>query len=289
MTMRWEDEQQAFWDWITKPQDLRDSADDINQLFAPHRELSQVEALAIYNNAYHQRLINISSGLYPILYHTLGDAVYTRLWLEYLAEHPPRPGPMGLLGENLLAFASQHAHFGKLPAMLDIIELETLLIALFDRTDQDAYTRTDLQQLPAEQWPAAHWQVRDDWALMRSDFDLEAYWAAMQRYLASDGAKPGEVPQPGESPRPGEAPFGVDRASQAALATGNFYLVRRVRHRMQFQRINAQMHCFLSALRGGDNFADICAGLDQQFPDQDIPTLSLSLLLKSIDLELLRR
>lgn len=275
--MRWEEEQQAFWDWITKPQDLRDSADAIASMFAPHRELSGVEALGIYNNAYHQRLINISAELYPILYHTLGTAVYTRLWLEYLAEYPPRPGPMSLLGENLHAFACQHTQFGQLPAMLDIIELETLLIALFDRADQDAFKLTDLQQLTAEQWPTAHWQTRDDWALMRSEFDLEAYWAAMQRYLASTEATPGEVP------------FGVERANPEALPTGNFYLVRRVQHRMQFQRINAHMYCFLRTLRKGNNFADICSRLAQQFPDQDIPTLSLNLLLKSIELELLRR
>lgn len=277
MTMRWEDEQQAFWDWITRPQDLRNSSKDIREMFAPHRELDQVEALGIYNNAYHQRLINISAELYPILYHTLGDAVYTRLWLEYLAQHPPRPGPMSLLGENLHDFASEHPQFGSLPAMLDIIELETLLIALFDRADHSAYTLADLQQLPADQWPAARWPIRDDWALMRSDFDLEKYWAAMQDFLASDQALAGEVP------------FGVERAGATAQAQGNFYLVRRVQHRMQFQRINAHMHSFLSALRAGHNFADICTELAEQFPEQDIPTLSLKLLLKAIELELLRR
>lgn len=277
MTMRWEDEQQAFWNWITKPQDLRDSSKDISRMFAPHRELSQVEALGIYNNAYHQRLINISAELYPILYHTLGEAVYTRLWLEYLAQHPPRPGPMSLLGENLHDFASRHTQFGKLPAMLDIIELETLLIALFDRADQIAFTRADLQQLTADQWPSARWPVRDDWAVMQSDFDLEKYWAAMQQWLASDHAQSGEVP------------FGVERAGREMLAAGNFYLVRRVQYRMQFQRINAQMHCFLCALREGNSFADICAGLADRFPDQDIPALGLSLLLTTIDLELLRR
>ena len=277
MTMRWQDEQQAFWDWITKPQDLRDSNEDISQMFAPRHGLSQVEALGIYNNAYHQRLINISAELYPILYHTLGDEVYTRLWFDYLAEHMPRPGPMSLLGENLHAFASRHPQFGQLPALLDIIELETLLISLFDRADQTALTVAELQQLPAEQWPAMQWQGRDDWALMQSDFDLETYWAGMQRYLDSEQAQPGAVP------------FGVTRASPEAVAQGNYYLIRRVQHRMQFQRINASMHCFLSALRTDKNFAAICTLLAEQFPDQDIAALSLNLLLKAIELELIRR
>lgn len=272
--MNWQEEQQAFWDWITRPQDLRDSSEAIQQMFTPHRELSQIEALAIYNNAYHQRLIQISAELYPILYHTLGDEVYTRLWLEYLAQHPPRPGPMSLLGENLHSFASAHARFGKLPAMLDIIELETLLISLFDRRDQPSYTLSQLQALPPEAWPETCWVAREDWALMQSEFDLEAYWAAMQRYLGSGEAVPGE------------APFGVDRwpASDAPPA---FYLVRRVQHRMQFQRINAAMFSFLTGIQRGESFAQICAALAGKFPDQDIAALSLQLLLKTVDLELL--
>lgn len=270
--MNWQQEQQAFWDWMTRPQDLRDSADSIDALMSPHQALSRVEALAIYNNAYHQRLIQISSELYPVLYHTLGDDVYTRLWLEYIAEFPPRPGPMGLLGEHLLVFARQHAQFGQLPALLDIIELESLLISLFDKADEPAFTRPMLQALPIDQWPVMCWQPKQDWALMHSRFDLEAYWTLMQAHLARETAIPGETG------------FAVPLHEPAQTV---FYLVRRVNHRMQFQRINQAMLVFLQGIHLHYPFAELCEQLASNFPHEDIAQLSLSLLLKAIDLQLL--
>lgn len=271
--MSWAEEQQAFWEWITRPQNLEDSSQQIDDRFQPHRALSKVEALGIYNNAYHQRLIQISSELYPVSYHTLGHDVYARLWLDYLAQHPPRPGPMSLLGEQLPAFARQHPQFGRLPALLDIIELETLLIKLFDRADEPAWSRAQLQALPPQQWPDTRWQVKADWALMSSQFDLEKYWSQMQLHLAQPDA------------RPGETNFAAERISDAEQA---HYLIRRVNHRMQFQRINPAMMLFLTGIRAGRTFAGLCEALSKQFPEQDIASLSLQLLLTSIDLELLR-
>jgi len=217
-------------------------------------------------------LIQISSELYPILFHTLGKDVYTRLWLEYLSQHKPRPGSMSLLGENLHAFASEHPQFGRLPALLDIIRLESLLIALFDRVDERPYTLAELQDLPTRVWADTRWQPRQDWALLQSGFDLENYWAQMQEFLDAD------------NPLPGMAEFGV-----RAQPDGNkvWYLIRRVNHRMQFQRINDAMTLFLQSIQDGEPFAAICERLADAWPDENIPRLSLELLLKSIELELI--
>ena len=56
--MNWQQEQEQFWRWINRPQDLQSHADDIAELLAPHSHLTQAEALSIYNNAYHQRLVD---------------------------------------------------------------------------------------------------------------------------------------------------------------------------------------------------------------------------------------
>lgn len=269
--MNWQQEQQIFWDLITQARDLRDSSASINNLMAPHRELSAVEALGIYNNAYHQRLIQISAELYPVTYYTLGKDVYTRLWLDYIAEHPPRPGSMSLLGEHLADFTRQHTQFGKLPALIDLITLESLLITLFDKTDEIVYTRDQLLALPAEQWPGTRWFARQDWALLHSHFDLETYWAQMQEYMAKHDAESGAsglaVPVFGDGQR--------------------CLLVRRVHHRMQFQQVNRAMAVFLQGIQAEQNFAQLCETLAHTFPDQDIPALSLQLLLKTIELQLL--
>lgn len=279
--MNWQQEQQAFWELITRPQDLRESTGTINALMAPHPQLSTIEALSIYNNAYHQRLIQISSELYPVLYHTLGQDVYARLWLDYIAAYPPRPGPMGTLGEQLHEFASQHPQFGRLPALLDIIALESLLISLFDKADESPCSREMLLALPADQWPQARWRARQDWALLTTRFDLEKYWAEIQPFLADDNAVPGESGL--------TVPTCAANATQAGQTTNTtqYLLVRRVNHRMQFQQINHAMALFLQGILAGHHFAQLCETLANTFQDQDIPALSLQLLLKSIELQLL--
>lgn len=270
--MNWEQEQQQFWDWITQLRDLREDSPQISNLMAPHAAIDTVSAVAIYNNAYHQRLIQTAAELYPVVYHTLGHDVFSSLWLDYIAAFPPEPGPMSKLGDHLLAFTRQHPRFGQLPALLDLIELETDFIRLYDQPDVAALSRQDLLSIPPQQWPERVWHPCPDWTLMRSHFDLESYWTQMQQWLSRDDAVPGATD------------FAVP-----AIADGEsvYYLIRRAAHRMQFQRLSPSMWLFLTAIQSGLSFADVCEKLAQAFPDQEIAQLSLSLLLKSIELGLL--
>ena len=65
-------------------------------------------------------------------------------------------------------------------------------------------------------------------------------------------------------------------------------LVFRREQRMQFQSIRPAFGLFLQGIQRGENFATLCGKLAESFPKQDIPSLSLNLLLRAIDLELLR-
>ena len=280
--MNWQQEQEQFWRWINQPQDLQGQADRIAELFAPHRHLSQAQALSIYNNAYHQRLIDVSSALFPILFNTLGRDIYTRLWIGYMGKYPPRHGAIHRVGEHLGDYVSTHEQFRNLPAVADIVHLEGLLISLFDAVDEVPYALAELQALAPEDWPTLRLQGKQDWALLHSGFDLEKYWRLMQDFIAMGG-------------EPGAAGFGVElwaigegHRGHGPLPQGNgrTYLVYRTRYRMHFQAIGPELTLFLQSVRNGDNFAQICEHLACGFPTQDIPPLSLKLLLRAIDLEL---
>lgn len=273
--MSWEDEQVRFWGWITRPQDLSESADDIAAMLAPHSHLSQAEALSIYNNAYHQRLVDVSSALFPILYNTLGKDLYTQLWIGYMGRFPPRNGPIHRVGSALRDYLRSHEQFKDLPAVADIVQLESLLTALFDTVDEAPFTLAMLQSLPPQDWPLMRWQARQDWALVSTRFDLEAYWRLMQDYITQKG-------------EPGEAAFGITLLDPAPDPRYPNLLVFRREHRMQFQRVPAPLGLFLSGIQRGESFASLCEELAVAFPDQDIPSLSLGLLLKAIELALLR-
>jgi len=273
--VNWEQEQAQFWAWISRPQDLNESADEIAALLAPHSQLSQAEALAIYNNAYHQRLVEVSSALFPVLFNTLGKDLYTRLWIGYMEAYPPRNGAIHRVGEDLHRYVSEHPKFAGLPAVADIVRLESLLTALFDKIDEGPYSLPQLQALAQEDWPAMRWQAKQDWALFYSRFDLETYWQQMQGYIAQGG-------------EPGKTEFAITAIAPSPRSDLPNYLVLRLNQGMQFQIIRPEMAVFLEGVQAQLDFAELCVALAEAFPDQEIPSLSLRLLLRAIELELLR-
>ena len=272
--MSWDKEQAQFWAWISRPQDLSQSADEIAALLTPHSQLSQAEALGIYNSAYHQRLVEVSSALFPVLFNTLGRDLYTRLWIGYMAAYPPRNGPIHRVGERLHTYVSEHPSFAGLPAVADIVQLESLLTALFDRVDEAPYSLAQLQALPQEDWPAMRWQAKQDWAMFYSRFDLEQYWRLMQGFIAQEG-------------EPGKTDFAITAIDPVPPADLPNYLVLRQNQRMQFQVIRPEMAVFLEGVRAQLDFAGLCVSLAEAFPEQEIPSLSLRLLIRAIELELL--
>lgn len=272
--MNWEQEQAQFWAWISKPQDLERSADEIAAVLAPHSQLSQAEALGIYNNAYHQRLVEVSSALFPVLFHTLGRDLYTRLWIGYMGAFPPRNGAIHRVGNHLHTYIREHPKFAGLPAVADIVQLESLLSALFDKADETAYSLAQLQALPQEDWPTMRWQAKQDWAMFYSRFDLELYWQQMQAFISQEG-------------EPGNTDFAITAIAPTPSSDLPNYLVLRQNQRMQFQIIRPEMAVFLQGVQAELDFAGLCVALAEAFPEQEIPSLSLRLLLRAVELELL--
>lgn len=62
--------------------------DEIERIIKPSRSLSAGERLAIYNRAYHARLLECFRAEYPALRHALGDELFDRFALDYLERYP---------------------------------------------------------------------------------------------------------------------------------------------------------------------------------------------------------
>lgn len=271
--MNWQEEQAAFWRWIVEPPQAN-TAIDAEQLMAPHQQLSSQEALGIYQNAYWGRLLQTASELYPVTYYTLGETAHQQLWVGYLQAYPPKPGPMSQLGKDLLTYCQQHDPYRNLPALLELVALETRLVELFESADLPRYTRQDLQNNPPEQWAALSWTVTGDWTVMPVRFDLETYWLKIQAYRQEEGATPGS------------ADFVVPRFEDNQP---HQLLIRRQNYKMHFQQISQTFADFISGIKAGNDFATLCESLSRHYPAADVPVKSLNYLLQAIDLELLHQ
>jgi hypothetical protein len=268
--MSWRDEQRWFWEQIRRREPPGGSEEQLALHLAGRSRISRRTALNIYHNAYHQRLLHFAGELYPVMHRTLDTATFNRLWLDYFRKHPPAPGPVSDIGRALPDFLDTDPHYHRLPALLDIAILENHFITLFEAPDERSMTRNQLQALPPDQWPSTRWPARQDWALMRSAFDLPGYWEKLRAHFSD----------PEQSP--GSAPFGVDR-----LDSPQWFLIHRQQQTMQLRRLTGPMAVFLQDITSGNDFAAQCQHLSEQYPDRDIPSLSLALLLQAIDWELL--
>lgn len=268
--MSWRDEQRWFWEQIRQQQSPADSEEQLATHVTTPTRISRRAALNIYHNAYHQRLLHFAGELYPVMYRTLEPATFNRLWLDYFRKHPPEPGPVSTIGRRLPDFLAADPEYRRLPALLDIAVLENHFIILFEAADEPAMTRQQLQTVPPDQWPATRWPARGDWTLMHSTFDLPGYWEKLRAHFND----PEQLP--------GSAPFGVDR-----LDSPQCFLIHRQDQTMQLRRLGGPMTVFLRGITNGEDFAAQCQQLARQYPDRDIPSLSLALLLEAIDRELL--
>lgn len=271
--MKWQDEQAAFWRWVVEAPDTA-TENETESVLAPHEQLSTRDALGIYQNAYRGRLLQAASELYPVTYYTLGDEAHNQLWLGYLAEHPPSPGPMSQLGNDLLSYCQQHKAYQQLPALLELVELETRLVELFESADVSRYTRSDLQNNPADNWATLSWDTSGDWTLMSVQFDLETYWLKMQDYRQLPDAKAGD------------ASFAVPRFEDDEPRQ---LLIRRQDYKMHFQQISPTFAGFITRIRQGEDFAALCEYMAWHYRAEDVPVKSLNYLLQAIDLGLLHQ
>lgn len=271
--MNWQEEQAAFWRWVVDAPESASPA-ETEELMAPHQQLSVNDALGIYQNAYRGRLLQAASELYPVTYYTLGESAHQQLWLSYLGKYPPRPGPMSQLGAQLLTYCQQHDPYRDLPALLELIALETRLVELFENPDRPSYSREQLQRNPAENWAGLSWTDTGDWALMPVNFDLESYWLKIQDYRKQPGAKPGA------------ADFAVPAFKESRP---RHLLIRRQNFKMHFQQVSSIFAGFLQRLQQGETFAELCEFLSQHYAAEEVPGQSLSYLLQAIDLELLHQ
>lgn len=268
--MNWRDEQHWFWEQIRRPEPPHEGEEQLARHVAAPGRISRRAALDIYHNAYHQRLLHFAGELYPVMHRTLDAGTFNRLWLDYFRNHPPEPGPVSAIGRALPDFLAAEPEYRRLPALLDIAVLENHFITLFEAPDEQAMTREQLQALPPDQWPATRWPARRDWTLMHSDFDLPGYWEKLREHFSD----PQQLP--------GSAPFGVDR-----LDSPQWFLIHRQDQTMQLRRLTGPMTVFLQGIAKGEDFAAQCQHLAEYYPDRDIPSLGLALLLEAIDRELL--
>lgn len=129
--------------------------------------LSAVDRLNIYANMYFFRIRDALKEDFPLLLAELGDDGFHNLVTEYLVAHPPTHFSLRYAGRHLAEFISDEN-------LSNIAHFEWAQIEAFDAADAALLTESDLQKIPAENWP--NWVLKLHPSVQLLGHDHQIVW-----------------------------------------------------------------------------------------------------------------
>ncbi|MEP6885781.1 MAG: DNA-binding domain-containing protein [Gammaproteobacteria bacterium] len=214
--------------------------------------LPALERLGIYRNAYQVRLIEALDDTYPVLHALLGDEMFLAMGEEFVAAHPSVYRSIRWYGSELAEFISSNPPYAEQPILAEIARLEWTLASVFDSADAEPVGRAALAGRDSAMWSALRFEFHPSVRRLRLKWNTAAVWQAMSH---------GEMP-----PEPACAEYPVP------------WLLWRQDLQNYFRSMTADEAAALEAALNGGNFGDICEGLGEHLPTEEIPLRAAGLL-----------
>ncbi|WP_027857262.1 HvfC/BufC N-terminal domain-containing protein [Marinobacterium jannaschii] len=225
---------------------LRGHSSDIAAHIGQQGNISTELRLGIYHNAYRVRLRETLDSDLPVLGQYLGDDLYRQMVAGYIEQYPSRYRSLRHFADNLPAFLASQAPFCEHPQIAGLARFERLLMDVFDAPDATQAELSELQQLPAEQWPGLHLRFHPGLQLFSSDYNVVEIWQALK----------------------------AERPPPPLRQRENHWMLWRNRQRLtEFSSLDAPERLLLQRFLQGDTLAGAADHLLQLIPEQEAGAL----------------
>lgn len=143
------------------------SAEQVEQVIRRSQNLTSIERLEVYGNAYYARLLECLRECFPALAEALGEEVFDEFTFGYLQQYPSESYTLDRLGDHFAqhlqetrpdAIESAEGQVGWPDFLIDLATLEWNIEMVFDGPgieDQDLLDLDQIQAISHEQWPEA--------------------------------------------------------------------------------------------------------------------------------------
>lgn len=246
--------QAAFKDYI-----LADNKKILDLVEAPITEDDAITRVNIYAHGYFGRLHEILGCDYPIIKLHLGDLQFEKLCRDFLNVYPSHYFTVGLMGERMAKFLSEHEAYQTEPYLKELAEFEWTLQAILERPDAPLATLADLHAIPIENWEELRF------VLHPSVSTLQFNWNIVEIAHAAN-LEPPEKKSP-----------------QAAIQQ---IVLWRKEVAAYYHSINAAELYMLAQIQNGLNFAELCEGLCDFMPEDDVPLFAVEVIQRWLSSEM---
>lgn len=175
---RLRDLQRWFTSVTTHPEGLLEGQ-RLERLVTPGPQLSALDRLQIYNDAYFARLVECLTDDYPALAYALGEGDFNALGRAYIAQFPSRSPSLNAYGKQLAAFcrtlSQPWADFAA-----DLARLEWALVEVVHEPIAAGLSSEALAALPASRWQTARLLPSPALRVLRFDYPVNQFYQAFR-------------------------------------------------------------------------------------------------------------
>lgn len=230
--------------------ELLGGTSSIDSAIAETPPLATQARLGIYRHAYVARLIETLEDHYPALHEILGDEDFEALGASFIQGCPSVHRSIRWYGRELAEFLGARSPFNEQPILAEIARFEWTLAEAFDSADVGTIGRDALAGVRPAEWAELTFSFHPSVHRLALEWNTVAAWKAI-----TAGADP---------PRP-------KRSSQAVE-----WLVWRHGLENYFRSIDPVEATALDAAMRGFSFAEVCAGLTEHLPEDEVPRRAAS-------------
>lgn len=221
-------------------------------LIAPGPRGNANARLAVYYNAYRERLVEALATDFEALAAVLGDEAFRAACLGYVEATPSRFRNIRWYGGGLANFLGSTPPWDARPELAELARFEWTLTLAFDAADAPVVTFEDLTGVPPEAWATLRMQLHPSLHLL----SLRTNAPALRMAVGSGGALPAQTMQ--------DDPV--------------HWRVWRKDGDPHFHSLGEEERWAIDAVRRGEDFGALCEGLTQFTEPEQAPALAAGLL-----------
>jgi len=159
-------------------------SDALDTVVTASSQMTSLERMGIYANAYYARLLECLSEEYPALVCAMGKTAFGAFSMEYLQNYPPSSYTLGELGAHFPQFLREHRPPAEEEAvnwtdfLIELATLERIYSEVFDGPgieQETLLTAESLNSIKPEDWPALSLKMAPCFRLLQFQFPVHEF------------------------------------------------------------------------------------------------------------------
>jgi hypothetical protein len=234
-------------------------ADDkkIKQFVVRPEQGNITERLAIYGTAYRLRLLDVLQKDYPLLKKLLGEDAFAELGDAYIDAYPSKNFSVNCFGQHLAEFLHQEEPYAQNLYLSELAHFIWALGSTITAADAPVLTTQEMAAIPQDLWPELRLKFQPALVVLTQEWNTIALWQA----LLNNEKLP-------KSTRQSEVSYCV---------------VWRKAQQAYYVPLSKEEKWVMQMLQENQSFAEVCEGLTQWLPEEQVAQFTVGLLVRWIN------